>query len=374
MKIAVAEILRSRGRYASVVVAIALIVFLVLVLAALSDGLYFGATGAVRNSGGDLMVFSEEGRRSLVRSQLGEADAQRIAAVDGVAEVGPVGALLGTGAGPGGGLDLAIFGFRPGLPGGPSEVVEGRLPGEGTVREGVADITLAHQGVSLGDAVVFSGSEVPVRIVGFVQDASYQLQPTVWTSLDTWRIIRDQARPERRGDRPMVQAFAVRLDQGGDPGQVAARIDAVVGGTETVTRQTAVLSIPGVDQQRSTLNTIIGTAFVVAGLVVALFFALLTLEKRTLLAMLKALGASNAYLVGGLLAQAMLATVAGLLLGGVLAWLVSLALPDSVPALFRTQTAVVLIIATLTAGAVGAVLSLRRVTSIDPASALGGTL
>jgi putative ABC transport system permease protein len=375
MKLAFAEILRSQGRYLPVVVALALIVFLVLVLAALSDGLYFQATGAVRNTGGDLLVFSEDGQRSLIRSQLDEADGERVAAVDGVAEVGSVGTVLGAGAGPRGALDLAVFGFRPSLPGGPSQVVEGRLPDDGPVREAVADVTLRQQGVEIGDTVLFSGSDAPLRIVGFAEDVSYQLQPTVWTSVDTWRTVRDQARPELAGEEATVQAFSVRLDEGADPEQVANRIDEALGGTtETVTTQTAILSIPGVDQQRSTLNAIIGTSFGVAGLVIALFFALLTLEKRNLLAMLKALGASSTYLAGGVLAQAMVANVAGLLLGGALAWLLSLVLPDAIPALFRTQTTVVLVIATLVTGALGAALSFRRVTRIDPASALGGTL
>ena len=53
-------------------------------------------------------------------------------------------------------------------------------------------------------------------------------------------------------------------------------------------------------------TSIIGTTFVVAGIVVALFFALLTIERAGLLGVLKAVGASSRTLVAGLTLQAVL--------------------------------------------------------------------
>ena len=97
MKLALAEIRRSRGRFAAIVAALVLIVFLVLVLNALADGLYYGATGAVRSGGADLYTFSADARRQFPRSSLPESDAAKIAAVPGVASVGAVGTLQGTG-------------------------------------------------------------------------------------------------------------------------------------------------------------------------------------------------------------------------------------------------------------------------------------
>lgn len=376
MRLALSEIRRARGRFSSIVAALALIVFLVLVLNALADGLYFGATGALRSAGADAYVFSDDGRLSLVRSALPESARSAVGAVEGVDEVGAVGTLLGTAAVSGveGELDLALFGYDPGLPGGPAEAVEGRLPEPGDDGVAAVDVELREDGVAVGDTITFSGSSTAIEVVGFVADASYQLQATVWTTLDTWRAVVAEARPETQGAEPSVVAYAVTVADGAEPGGVADEIAAAVDGSETVTREEAVLAIPGVAQQRSTFRSIIITTFLVAGLVVALFFALLTLEKRNLLAMLKALGASTGYLGGGILAQAALATLAGLVLGGLLALGLSLILPPDLPALFRPQTAAVLVVATLLTGVTGAALSFRRVTRIDPAAALGGTL
>jgi putative ABC transport system permease protein len=249
--------------------------------------------------------------------------------------------------------------------------VDGRLPSPGEPGVAAADATQRGR-LRLGDTVTVEGASQPLRIVGFVDDARFQLLPTLWTTVDSWRTIRDQVRPERRSREATVQALPVRLAPGADPAQVARAIDATLGSTTTVPRDQAVLAIPGAAQMRATFAQIIVTTFLVAALVVALFFALLTVEKRTLLAMLKALGAANRRLAGGLLAQALLASAAGLVLGGLLAVALAALLPATFPVLLRAPTAVVLIAAALLTAATGVALSLRRVTRIDPALALGG--
>ena len=113
-------------------------------------------------------------------------------------------------------------------------------------------------------------------------------------------------------------------------------------------------------------------SFVVVGIVIALFFALITLEKRGQLAILKAIGSSNWLLLRGVLVQALIATVAGYVLGFALSRLLALVLPPAVPVEFLAGTARTLFFATIVMGAVGAVLSFRRIIRIDPASALGG--
>ena len=110
------------------------------------------------------------------------------------------------------------------------------------------------------------------------------------------------------------------------------------------------------------------------GLVVALFFALVVLEKRELFAALKALGASSAKLGSGVVLQALGATATAVIVGAVAARAAGLVLPDDIPFLFRVETLVASATLTVLAGVVGAVLSLRRISRIDPATALGGSL
>lgn len=370
--LALREIQRGKGRFAAIVAALSLIVFLVLVLGALSDGLFFGATGAVRSTTATAYVFSEDAEGSLVRSRLDESDVAAVAAAPGVVAASPVGVLLTGGTGPDGPLDLAVFGLDMGAAAGtPTTLVEGRLPKTGEDGVAAVDTTLRDDGVSIGSTI--SVGDASFEVVGFVADAAYQLQPTAWTSVATWRAMRDAVRPELRGQPTSVNAFAVVTDGTPDAASLAA-ITTAAPGTVALTAAETGLAIPGVKQQVSTLNSIIYTTLAVAGLVVALFFALLVLEKRELFAALKALGSSTSRLGRGVIAQAFIASLLGIVFGALFARLFGLVIPATVPALFRTETLFTISIFTVVAGVVGALFSLRRIARIDPATAIGGSL
>lgn len=372
MGIALAEMRRRRGRWFSIVGAVAFIVFLVLVLAGLSDGLFIGTTGALKNGDSDALVYSIDGRRSLVRSALPVSDLPEIAGVPGVADVGALGVLLTTASAGAEPFDAAVIGHIPGHPGEPVKLVDGRRPEIGEPGVVLADVSLRAEGVSIGDAVTIIGASQPIRVVGFAEDSQYLLAHSLWVPLGTWEALRIEVRPETARLGAVVQAFPIRVDDGADVEDVAAAIDRTMGVTETVTTNEAMLSLPGVEQQESTFTAIIAASFVVVGLVIALFFALVTLEKRGQLAILKAIGASNTFLLQGVLVQALIATVLGYVVGYGLAGLLGLILPPTVPVAFLPATAVSLFLATVAMGALGAAVSFRRVIRIDPASALGG--
>ena len=372
MQLAIAEIRRRRGRWASIIGAVAFIVFLVLILAALADGLFIGSTGALRNSDADAYVYSADGRRSLVRSALPVEDLESVAAVAGVADAGALGILRATAATDGDLFDVAVIGHLPGRVGEPTALTAGRRPETGEEFVGLADLSLRDKGIESGSSVLLTGSAQPVEVVGFVSDARYLLADTLWVTLETWESLRFEIRPETVGSGSVAQAFPIAVSDGTGVEAVIAAIDAALGTTETVTTDEAILSLPGVEQQASTFTAIIVVSFVVVGIVIALFFALITLEKRGQLAILKAIGSSNYLLLRGVLIQALIATVAGYGLGFALSRLLALVLPPAVPVEFLAGTARTLFLATIVMGALGAVLSFRRIIRIDPASALGG--
>jgi len=372
MELALAEIRRRRGRWGSIIGAVGFIVFLVLVLAALADGLFIGNAGALQTGDSDALVYSIDGRRSLVRSELTLSDLTEVAAVDGVADVGALGVLLATAAAGGDAYDIAVMGHIPGHAGEPTQLVEGRRPAPDEQFVAVADVSLQDEGISLGDSVSLTDSSQPVEIVGFVENAQYLLAATVWVPLETWQALRFEVRPETIGQGPVAQAFPILLEPDTTVEFVGAAIDEALGTTETVSKDEAILSLPGVDQQESTFTAIIVVSFVVVGIVIALFFALITLEKRGQFAILKAIGSSNRFLLQGVLVQAIIAAVAGYALGWGLSRLLALALPSSVPVEFLPRTALSLFLATIVMGAIGALFSFRRIIRIDPASALGG--
>lgn len=127
-----------------------------------------------------------------------------------------------------------------------------RMPGRffavGTALMVIAVLVLVlgailDEGFAVGDVVALPG-DVEVEIVATIRDATTNLAPSLWVDLATWREVTVAARPDAGLAEGAVQALNVVVEDGRDP------------------------------------------------LEVALFFVLLTLERRGQYAVLKAIGAS----------------------------------------------------------------------------------
>jgi putative ABC transport system permease protein len=177
-----------------------------------------------------------------------------------------------------------------------------------------------------------------------------------------------------RPDSPVApDTFAVLVVTGGpDPGTLARSIDRATGGaTKTLTKEQAVLASPGTREQRSTFNGIIGVTFGVVGLVVALFFALLTLERTALYGVLKAIGTRTRSIVAGVLVQAVVVATIAFVIGGLVTLGLAQLLPARIPLQLQGSRAVTTFAGIALTAAVGGALSLRRIARIDPVTAIG---
>ena len=154
--------------------------------------------------------------------------------------------------------------------------------------------------------------------------------------------------------------------------QLADEIDGATGTTESLTINAAIEEIPGVRAQRSTFNQIIGVTIAIAGVVVALFFALLTVERLALYGVLKALGARSSTLFAGVVAQAVVVTAVASVVAGGLAFLIdTLIPPGSIPLDISGSRVLTSAVLLLVAAVIGCAFSLRRVLRVDPAAAIG---
>ena len=115
----------------------------------------------------------------------------------------------------------------------------------------------------------------------------------------------------------------------------------------------------------------IGMTYVVTLLVVALFFALITLERVGLYAVLKALGADTKDLMAGISAQAVCVSLLALVVGfGLSVTFVGL-LPSELPVRLEASRLVQIAVGVVFTALIGSLFSLRRVLRIDPAEAIG---
>lgn len=362
MNLGLIELRRNPGRFGAVAGAVGFIVFLALILAALSDGLYLGSTGAYRSSSAEVFVFSDGSGFELSGSTIDEATADRVAGSQSVGAVGRLSSFNTTATSEGDEIQLTLIGADEATM--PLVLLDGRRPEVGTM-EVLIDQQTRRRGLDIGSTI--SVSDGPdLAVVGIAEDAGFGFT-TAWIDHDVFQEVRTEVRPELAGLAGTSQALGVSTS---GEGAVPAIED--IPGVEVATIQEAIDALPAASQQKSTLDAIVYTTFAVAAIVVGLFFALITLEKRSEYAVLKAIGTSNLTLVWAIFSQAIVASVVGFAIGFALSRLAGLLIPADVPALFLTVTAVTLLAITLFMGALGAVFSFRRVIKIDPANALGG--
>ncbi len=362
MRIALRELRRSPGRFVVATAIMTLIAILLMFLGGLLDGLTKGNTGALRAQRADFLVFSATAQDSLVRSRIDPAVRRRVERAPGVTAVGGLGSLqIGSrvpGHGPRDLVPVVLFGYALAPRGLPA-----RPPARG---EAYADDVLRSEGVRVGTVVRLGPQRTPIRVIGFVADTQYSGQATLWGSLSSWRAAQNANRPGSRVGPGVTQALVVR---GGDP----KGIDRATGATHTLTVDAAIGKLPGVSEQQSVFNQIIGVTVAIAVVVVALFFALITVERVALYGVLKAIGASSRTLFAGVVLQAVVVT----LVAGAVGAAAALALDAAIPAggiPFTTSAGRLLasVAFLLLAAVVGCTFSLRRVLRVDPATAIGG--
>jgi len=366
VRLALREMRRRPGRFATATVLLTLIALLLMLLGGLLDGLIQRSTGAIRAQRADLVVFSSTAEQSFLRSRITPEMRAQVAAVPGVTSVDGIGVTqLGArvpGNGPRDLADVALFGYQQA----PDGVPAPPRPGEA-----YADRTLQDGGVAVGDLLRLGPERSPVKVIGFVDDVSYSGAGTLWARPVTWRAVQNANRPGASVGPGVFQALVVRTDH--DASTVAAAIDRQTGGaTTTVSRADAADAIGGVRQQRSVFNQIIGVTLVIAVVVVALFFALLTLERVGLYGVLKAIGARSRTLLGGVVAQAAVVALIAAVIGTACAVLLDIVLPPgAIPYQLLPSRVAFSALALVLAAVAGSAFSLRRVLRVDPASAIG---
>jgi len=364
MKLALTELRRRPSRFATATVILTLIAILLMFLGGLLDGLINSSVGALRVQQADAIVYDSTAQASFVRSRIDPELRATVEAVPGVTEVGGLGLVQVGARVPGNGprelASVALFGY---------EIAPSGVPDPPPDGQAYADDVLKTDGVEVGMTIELGPARTPVEIIGFVSDTSYSGQGALWASPTTWRDTLAANRPGAQVADGVFQALVVQ----GDVDDLPAAIDAATDGrTESFTVQEAVDAIPGVEQQRSTFGQIIGVTVAIALVVIALFFALLTVERTALYGVLKALGARSSSIFAGLVLQAVVVTLIAAVVAGTLVVVLDLVIPaGSVPLDVSVSRIISSAALLLVAAVVGCSFSLRRVLRVDPASAIG---
>ncbi|WP_411074465.1 ABC transporter permease [Streptomyces sp. cmx-4-7] len=356
MFVAWRDLRSAKGRFTLMGTVIVLITLLVGLLSGLTAGLARENASAITGLPADRLAFAAppSGRTvSFTDSTVTEDQWRAWARRPGVTGAEPLG--IRTLDATAGDRTAAVSAFG-------TEPDAGLAPGAvGAGRAVLSESAAEELGVGAGDTVRLGPVEVAVAAVS--GDASYSHTPVVWTSLDDWRTI------GHSGTTAREQATVVAL-RGGDGADWAAGDRAV--GTEARTVDDALTAIGSHQAENGSLQLMRGFLFAISALVIGAFFTVWTIQRAGDVAVLKALGASTPYLLKDAIGQAVLMLTAGTLLGTALAvGIGALVGGGDVPFVLEPLTVLGPAAVIVVLGLLGAALSIRRITAVDPLTALG---
>ncbi|RPK89449.1 MULTISPECIES: ABC transporter permease [Streptomyces] len=347
----------AKGRFALMGSVVVLITLLVGLLSGLTAGLARENTSAVTGLDADHLAFAAppDGQaESFTDSTVREDGWRAWAGRPGVEAAQPLGirTLNATAAGERTAA-VSAFGVEPDGTLGPEGIGPGRV---------VLSVKAAEElDVAAGDRIALGRTEREVAAVA--GDAAYSHTPVVWTTLDDWQHFGHD------GAGPAEQATVIALTT---TGSVDLKAGDEAAGTSTLALDDSLTAIGSYQAENGSLQLMRGFLFAISALVIGAFFTVWTIQRSGDVAVLKALGASTPYLLRDALGQAVvmlaigtglgtaLAAGAGALIGG-----------GAVPFVLDAATVLVPAAVMIALGALGAALSIRRITAVDPLTALG---
>lgn len=361
------EMQHSKLRTGMIVAIIALIAWLVFLLSGLANGLSNDNGATLRRIDMDGVVLQEDVRFYMHRSILPADLEGEIASVEGVDDVSPLGHLTATVLSEDGDerIDATILGVDPEgfVVADPSEGESLADAAEGGV---LVDASFSRQGVDIGDTITVTPSGEQMTIAGFVDGEKYNHLPVIFMPIDQWRELKYRTEVETGGIASPVSAFVVRGDEG-----IVDAINDSVPGVEAGSRQDAIEALPGYSAEMGTVRMILVFLFLIASLVMAAFFYIITLQKTNQFGVLKALGAQTRTLAIDLVGQVALLTLIGAAIGAVLANLVATLIPAGVPFFLENDLVLGYSVVLLIVAVIGALVSATRIERVDPLVAIG---
>ncbi|WP_093658484.1 ABC transporter permease [Streptomyces wuyuanensis] len=349
----------AKGRFALMGTVIVLITLLVGLLSGLTAGLGQQNISAITSLPADRIAFQAPGGGqdlSYSNSTVTEAQWRKWSKAPGVESAEPLGITTTKATAGDKSTGVSAFGVEPGSRLAPTS---NKITGSAVVLSTAAAEGL---GVQAGDSLTLAGQELKVAAVE--GDAHFSHAPVIWTSLDTWRKA---APPAGSGPGRTATVIALNTRSQADTAATDHQV-----GTKTVLTDDSLSAIGSYTSENGSLQLMRGFLFAISALVIGAFFTVWTIQRSGDVAVLKALGASTAGLLKDALGQAVVLLAVGTLIGtGIAAALGALVSGSAVPFLLTPATVLIPAAVIILLGALGAALSIRRITSVDPLTALG---
>jgi putative ABC transport system permease protein len=376
MFIAIRDLAFAKGRFLLMGLVVTLVAFLTTFLSGLSQGLISNNISGLLQLPAGYVSLQYDDRPTFRGSLIERAQWEAWAAKPGVLRSAPMGHTTFTARGQNNEpLELVLWGVPP-----DSFLVPGLTAGQalGTNANGVIiSALLASRGVRIGDTLTLDRVLTELEVIGTTGEQNYEHIPIVYAPLRIWQEATygppgGAAPGEKLPDVLYDYASLVALDlqPGFDRKSVDEELD-----TTTMTIEESFSTSQAYSVEINTVAAIQGFLIFTATMLIGAFFTIWTIQRTHEIGLVKALGASNGYLLRDSLGQALIVMGSGTIVGVVAGLTVGLSFRAIVGPEFPFMLKLVPVLSSamllLVAGLVGGAISIRLITRVDPIIALG---
>lgn len=370
MFLAIRELKHSKWRFAMIGMILVLISWLVFILSGLGNGLSSLNAATFQNMDAEYVVFEDGARHSMVRSVLSEnlvQDFKERAEVEDATAMGShVAVVLKEGNNDDSEkIDVSILGIEPGSFLEPS-VVEGKPLTQGGDYQVIVNKSLKEQGIEVGDTLEIEGVTETLEVIGFVEGESFNHLPSTFIAMDDWRSIHFAAPGSDLGIELPVNAIMLQGDT-----IEQEKLENALEGIEVATKKEAINGLPGYTAENGTIMMMLGFLLVISAFVIGVFFYVLTLQKANQFGVMKAIGASNLFLTKAIVSQIALLAIISIGIGIILTYGTAAILPAGMPFALDPMLVCSYAIILLVVSVLSSLISVRKITKIDPLQAIG---
>jgi len=385
MFIALRDLRFAWGRFLLMTVVVCLVAFLTTLLSGLASGLVKNNISGLMELDFTHLAFEYNNnnkpsyRNSMIERDMWEGWSD----MEGVRDVEPMGhSLFNARLMDNSSLDdVVLWGIEPGGFLEP-EVETGK--GLGEVENGVIVSHLLikrardmGRELGIGDSFKLDRALTELTVVGIVHELNIGHVPIVYVPLRKWQEATygppggpppGEKLPDILFDYATLAALQL------DPALEKASLDEmdIELGTLTVNRVDAYVASTGYREEIMTVQMIQGFLIIISAVVIGAFFTVWTIQRTQEIGLVKALGASNFYLMRDALSQVIIVMFTGAFVGVVIALRLGRVFIESgFPFAMEINAAISSAILLIVAGLAGSALSVRLITRVDPLIALG---
>lgn len=356
MFLAINEIIHSKLRYTLVIGLVFLIAYLVYFLTGLAYGLALDNRTAVDKWNADYILLSEDSNSNLGMSMIPRSKFEEVEEENKALLAQTPGVITEEGNEEREKITVSFFGINKEefiMP----EIIQGKAFEND--EEAVADISLKEEyQVDIGDRIKLSGNDKVLEIVGFTENAKFNVSPVLYITVPAYQEIRFERIDDSENAR--INGIVIKGEPGTLPGEL-----------EKLDIPTFINELPGYNAQVLTFGFMIGFLIVIAAIVIGIFIYVLTMQKVNIFGVMKAQGISSGYIAKSIISQTFILAGTGILLGLGATFLTAVFLPSTVPFQSNLQFLGAISLLMLAAAVLAAFFSVKAIVKIDPLEAIG---